>query len=380
MCKKIRQHSSNKIREIIIEKINDLKTIYQKIMIKDSNSFDTEKCVKDIYNYSNNYYSKQLVEFYNSIQIKEITQKIDELTKISKYEEEQLFFEYTQNKNTYFSNLNDTKRVNNIEKCENEDKLIILTYFFRPNIDDSLLIDTINSLKRIYDEPFIIENENAVINLFNDIFFRKIIRNLLNSKLMHDFFDTNKHGLLCKDNYESFLKEIEIDINLNIFFNKYIHLITLPHGKKGMTIRYLNIFINKDDFIVYYGNPSNYKILQSALFTIVILHELIHYLYRIKKEKSESSKVHIIDVDNVNEGRQILQVHLFNKAKINQIYINFAKAIIDEYSWKESNQREGKSNEKNPIAKLYNSDNSSEEYLDFMEISHSTDWCGATFY
>ena len=96
MCKKIRQHSSNKIREIIIEKINDLKTIYQKIMIKDSNSFDTEKCVKDIYNYSNNYYSKQLVEFYNSIQIKEITQKIDELTKISKYEEEQLFFEYTQ--------------------------------------------------------------------------------------------------------------------------------------------------------------------------------------------------------------------------------------------------------------------------------------------
>lgn len=122
------------------------------------------------------------------------------------------------------------------------------------------------------------------------------------------------------------------------------------------------------------------KKIQSALFTIVLLHELIHYLYRIKKEKSESSKVHTIDVDNVNEGGQILQVQLFNKAKINQIDINVARAIIDENSWKEPNKREGKSNNKNPIAKLYNSDNSSEEYLDFMEISHSTDWCGATFY
>ena len=96
--------------------------------------------------------------------------------------------------------------------------------------------------------------------------------------------------------------------------------------------------------------------------------------------KSESSKVHTIDVDNVNEGGQILQVQLFNKAKINQIDINVARAIIDVNSWKEPNKREGKSNNKNPIAKLYNSDNSSEEYLDFMEISHSTDWCGATFY
>ena len=197
---------------------------------------------------------------------------------------------------------------------------------------------------------------------------------------MHDFFDTNKHGLLCRDNYESFLKDIEIDTNLNTFFNKYIHLITLPNGKKVMTIRFLNIFINKDDFIVYYGNPSNYKILQSALFTIVILHELIHYLYRIKKENVESSKVNTIDVDNVNEGGQLLQVHLFNKAKINQIDINVAKAIIDEDSWKAPNKREGKADEKNPIAKLYNSDNSSEEYLDFMEMSHSTDWCGSTFY
>ena len=36
MRKTIRRHKANKIREIIIEKINALKTIFQKIMIKDS--------------------------------------------------------------------------------------------------------------------------------------------------------------------------------------------------------------------------------------------------------------------------------------------------------------------------------------------------------
>ena len=118
------------MKKIIIEKINDLKTIFQKIMIKDSESFYTEKCVKDIYHYSNNNYSKQLVEFYNSIQIKEITQKIDELVQISKYDDEKLCFVYSQYKSTFFSNLNDSKRVNNIEKCENEDKIIVLTTFF----------------------------------------------------------------------------------------------------------------------------------------------------------------------------------------------------------------------------------------------------------
>ena len=72
--------------------------------------------------------------------------------------------------------------------------------------------------------------------------FKLLYRDIMNSKLMNNFFIKEEHGNKCKDAYNTFIQMINNEQQLNTFFER-VHLIILPRGIKGITIRYLHIFI-----------------------------------------------------------------------------------------------------------------------------------------
>ena len=73
----------------------------------------------------------------------------------------------------------------------------------------------------------------------------------MNSKLMNNFFLKEEHGNKCKDAYNTFIKMINNEQQLNTFFER-VHLIILPRGIKGINIRYLHIFINIGNYTFNY--------------------------------------------------------------------------------------------------------------------------------
>ena len=138
----------------------------------------------------------------------------------------------------------------------------------------------------------------------------------MNSKLMNNFFLKEEHGNKCKDAYNTFIKMINNEQQLNTFFER-VHLIILPRGIKGITIRYLHIFINIGNYTFNYvssfdkQNDTNTndtisditkkeELLKKALFLLVMIQETFHLLlgnYTIEYSSEMKEQVEILQND-----------------------------------------------------------------------------------
>ena len=119
---------------------------------------------------------------------------------------------------------------------------LVMKHYIKELTTDSYIHDII---KIEYKFSFL---ENSDIpEAPNELFFSKnsdfklLYRDIMNSKLMNNFFLKEEHGNKCKDAYNTFIKMINNKQQLNTFFER-VHLIILPRGIKGITIRYLHIF------------------------------------------------------------------------------------------------------------------------------------------
>ena len=266
---------------------------------------------------------------------------------------------------------------------------LVMKHYIKELTTDSYLNDII---KIEYKFSFLQNSE--IPKAPNELFFSKnsdfklLYRDIMNSKVMNNFFLKEEHGNKFKDAYHNFLEMINND--LDTFFER-VHLIILPRGIKGINIRYLHIFINIGNYTFNYvssdlnnnqtdqysfdelndannnENVSDYtekeELLKKALFLLVLIQETFHLLVYNKNTKYCS--------DMKDEG-EILLNYIFGMKNIKKINYEQAIAMLTIDNWNSN---------KNIIKDSFKNDNNTISNITIMNTNNidSSSWCGTMF-
>ena len=82
------------------------------------------------------------------------------------------------------------------------------------------------------------------------------------------------------------------------------------------------------------NDSENYKTILKALYTVIIMHELIHFIRRENPERPLSNEyTPKIDKNNYEGGKSFIY-HIFGTLVVMYMDLEFAKVILNKDSWK----------------------------------------------
>ena len=125
---------------------------------------------------------------------------------------------------------------------------------------------------------------------------------------------------------KQFLKERIIYSFLPYGINTYVTLIPkIVINMCGNNIKSYNIEVN---------DSENYKTILKGLYTVIIMHELIHFIRRENPDRPLSNEyTPLADRENYEGGKSFIY-HIFKTFVITYMDLEFAKAILNKDSWK----------------------------------------------
>ena len=125
------------------------------------------------------------------------------------------------------------------------------------------------------------------------------------------------------------------------FFKERIIYSFLPYGIKACVNFIPKIVLNVcgNNLEQYYNknNPNEHKIILKALYSVIILHEIMHLIRRENPKKSNSNE-YSPKQDNLNyEGGKSFIYHIFGDFVVVYMDLQFAKVILKKQSWDKDN-------------------------------------------
>ena len=388
---KVTQEVQNRIDNIIEVNINqirqqivkEMKCLYNQIMEKLSGEDDYQKTISEFSFLDYTYIDSDLMDIYRNKTLKELETLYNDF-KSDNYTIQELY----KNNQEFF------RKIEKYKESKKEKKGLILYYYF---CVEPITENIINEYQTKFEMDLLLPSQRDLLTMIHNENFRKFFKEVVNSQLYASFFENTYHGKKCLVAYEKFKEEINKEnynkesVGLDNFFNKYIHLAVLPKYKKAITVRYLHIFINELNFRFEHNNGiETQEKLTKAFLLLVLLHELVHFLFRIGGVNQLSSQWATIDQDGqLKEGGMLLQEFLLGQYFINSIDIIQAEAIINIDNWK-SNENPLKktfdvlllknkaklTDEEKKLTKMHTNISS----IKFMSTKQENiNWCGATF-
>ena len=255
--------------------------------------------------------------------------------------------------NEIVSNNEDYKR---LVSYENNTTLLVLKHYLHPN-------GILKTLEKEFQFPHVIPEDIDTLFFTKGGFIQTLYKDVMLSSFIQHFFDTNEHGMKCKDAYNHFKMLLENEDTIYNFFKDSVHLVLLPVGIKGITTRYLNIFINKGDYTFNNVSKENKQIFQVAFFLLILIQETFNLLMIVTQISGQS----------VNELGLTLQKYIFGEDKICNITIELAKIMVNKENWNTVDN--------SIFAKYYVKEPTCGEYIHFMSYDSCEDynWCASHF-
>ena len=129
---------------------------------------------------------------------------------------------------------------------------------------------------------------------------------------------------------KQFLKERVIYSFLPYSIKAYVTLIPkIVINMCGNNIKSYNIKVN---------DSENYKTILKGLYTVIIMHELIHFIRRENPDRPLSNEYTPIADNETFEGGKSFIYHIFGTLVVIFMDLEFAKVILNKDSWKKDCQ------------------------------------------
>ena len=113
----------------------------------------------------------------------------------------------------------------------------------------------------------------------------------------------------------------------------------LPYGIKACVTLMPKIVINIcgnniKSYNIETNNSENYKTILKGLYTVIIMHELIHFIRRENPDRPLTNEYTPITDKGIYEGGESFIYHLFGVFIVKYMDLEFAKVILHKDSWK----------------------------------------------
>jgi len=117
----------------------------------------------------------------------------------------------------------------------------------------------------------------------------------------------------------------------------------LPYGIKAYITIIPKIVVNMcgnniTSYNIEVNDSENYKIILKGLYTIIIMHELIHFIRRENPDRPLSNEyTPMADKENYEGGKSFIY-HIFGTFVVMYMDLEFAKVILNKDSWKKDSK------------------------------------------